>query len=105
MGRRAERAGGPDAPASERFRLFNEVTYGGVTVRMRDAKGLSDLAALLATPGREVTAADLIAAAGAGQAGRADLRLGADEVFDATARRQIRARLASLGEDIAEAES
>ena len=81
------------------------LAYGGVTVRMRDAKGLSDLAALLATPGREVTAADLIAAAGAGQAGRADLRLGADEVFDATARRQIRARLASLGEDIAEAES
>ena len=30
---------------------------------------------------------------------------GADEVLDATARRQIRARLASLGEDIAEAES
>ena len=81
------------------------LAYGGVTVRMRDAKGLSDLAVLLAAPGREVTAADLIAAAGAGQAGRADLRLGADEVFDATARRQIRARLASLGEDIAEAES
>ena len=54
------------------------------------------------TPG---AAADLIAAAGAGQAGLADLRMGADEVLDATARRQIRARLASLGEDIAEAES
>jgi tetratricopeptide (TPR) repeat protein len=81
------------------------LSYGGVTVRMRDAKGLSDLAVLIAVPGRQVPAADLIAAAGAGQAGLADLRMGADEVLDATARRQIRARLASLGEDIAEAES
>jgi tetratricopeptide (TPR) repeat protein len=81
------------------------LAYGGVTVRMRDAKGLADLAALLAAPGREIPAADLIAAAGAGRAAEADLRLGADEVLDATARRQIRARLADLGEDIAEAES
>jgi len=81
------------------------LSYGGVTARMRDAKGLSDLAVLLAAPGRQVPAADLIAAAGAGQSGLADLRMGADEVLDATARRQIRARLASLGEDIAEAES
>jgi len=81
------------------------LSYSGVTARMRDAKGLSDLAVLLAAPGRQVSAADLIAAAGAGQAGLADLRMGADEVLDATARRQIRARLASLGEDIAEAES
>jgi AAA ATPase domain len=55
--------------------------------------------------GRQVPAADLVAAAGAGLAGRADLWLGADEMLDATARRQIRARLADLGEDIAEAES
>jgi hypothetical protein len=81
------------------------LAYGGVTVRMRDAKGLSDLAVLLAAPGRQVPAADLIAAAGAGPAGQADLRLGADEVLDATARRQIRARLSDLGEDLAEAES
>ena len=81
------------------------LTYGGTTVRMRDAKGLADLAVLLASPGREVPAADLVAAAGAGEAGRADLRLGADEVFDATARRQIRARVADLASEIAEAES
>jgi len=73
------------------------LSYGDVTARMRDAKGLSDLAVLLAAPGRQVPAADLIAAAGAGQSGLADLRMGADEVLDATARRQIRARLASLG--------
>src|SRR4029077_19368443 len=81
------------------------LSYGGVTARMRDAKGLSDLAVLLRAAGRRVPAADLIAAAGAGQSGLADLRMGADEVLDATARRQIRARLASLGEDIAEAGS
>jgi AAA ATPase domain len=79
--------------------------YGGVTVQLRDAKGLADLAVLLAAPGQQIAAADLVAAAGAGQAGRADLLLGADEVLDATARQQIRARLAELGEDIAEAES
>jgi len=81
------------------------LAYGGMTVRMRDAKGLADLAALLAAPGREIPAAGLIAAAGAGLVGLADLRLGADEVLDATARRQIRTRLADLGEDIAEAQS
>jgi tetratricopeptide (TPR) repeat protein len=80
------------------------LSYGGVTVRLRHAKGLGDLAVLLALPGRPVPAADLIAAAGAGEAGLADLRLGSDEVFDATARRQIQARLADLDEEIAEAE-
>jgi tetratricopeptide (TPR) repeat protein len=81
------------------------LSYGGQTVRMRDAKGLSDLAVLLSVPGRGVSAADLVAAADAGEAGRAGLRLGADEVFDATARRQIRARMADLASEIAEAES
>jgi hypothetical protein len=80
------------------------LAYGGVTVRMRDAKGLADLAALLAAPGREIPAADLVAA-GSGGLGRADLRLGADEVLDETARRQIRRRLADLDEEIAEADA
>jgi len=111
LARDAEAAGfaGGQVPVTEgifaRDGAMWTLAYGGVTVRMRDAKGLSDLAALLAAPGRQVAAADLIAAAGAGPAGRADLRLGADEVLDATARRQFRARLADLGEDIAEAES
>jgi hypothetical protein len=78
--------------------------YGGVSVRLRDAKGLADLAALLGAPGRPVLAADLVAA-GAGALARADLGLGADEVFDETARRQIRGRLADLDEEVAEAET
>jgi hypothetical protein len=81
------------------------LSYGGTTVRMRSAKGLADLAVLIAAPGREIPATDLIAAAGPGEAGQADLRLGADEVFDATARRQIRSRVADLASEIAEAES
>jgi hypothetical protein len=80
------------------------LAYGGVTVRMRDAKGLADLAALLSVPGREIPAVDLVAA-GSGRLGRADLRLGADEVLDETARRQIRRRLADLDEEIAEADA
>ncbi len=111
LARDAEAAGfaGGQVPVTEgvfvRDGAMWSLSYGGVSVRMRDAKGLSDLAVLLAAPGRQVPAAELIAAAGAGRAGLADLRLGADEVLDATARRQIRDRLASLGEDIAEAES
>ncbi len=80
------------------------LAYGGVTVRMREAKGLADLAALLAVPGREVQAADLVAASGGGPFAAADLQPGAGEVFDAAARRRIRARLAELAENIAEAE-
>lgn len=80
------------------------LSYGGVTARMRHAKGLADLAVLLAAPGRPVPAADLIAAAGAGELGRAGLRLGSDEIFDATARKQIKDRLADLAGEIEEAE-
>jgi hypothetical protein len=78
--------------------------YGGTTVTVKDAKGLRDLAVLLRVPGQPVHAGDLLAAAGAGDAGRAALRLGADEVLDDRARRELRARLAELGEEIDQAE-
>jgi tetratricopeptide (TPR) repeat protein len=80
------------------------LTYGGVVVRMRHAKGLSDLAVLLGRPGQPVSAADLIAASDADGQALASLRLGADEVLDATARQQIRTRLDDLAEEITEAE-
>ena len=111
LGRDAEQAGLAAGPVPVSSGVFTRdgalwtLSYGGTTVRMRNAKGLADLAVLLAAPGREVPAADLVAAADAGEAGRADLRLGAAEVFDATARRQIRARMADLASEIAEAES
>ncbi len=72
------------------------ISYGRVTVRARDAKGLGDLATLLAAPDRPVAAVDL--------AGRAEHRLGSDPVLDETARRQLRARIADLDEEIDEAE-
>jgi len=78
------------------------VGLDGVTARMADAKGLGDIAALLRAPGRAVAAADLVAAAEAPV--RAQLGMGADAVLDERARREYRARLADLDEDIAEAE-
>jgi hypothetical protein len=80
------------------------LTWAGRTVRMRDAKGLRDLAALLAAPGRPVPAAELVAAAAGEAAVPADLRLGADEVLDDRARTEIRARLLDLEEEIEEAD-
>jgi hypothetical protein len=75
--------------------------FAGTTVRMKDAKGLRDLAALLARPGQPLHAAELVAGSGAPAAG---LRLGADEVLDERARRELRARLADLEEEVDEAE-
>jgi len=77
--------------------------YAGRTVRMRDAKGLRDLATLLRSPGRPVRAADLLAAS-AGDAVPAELRMGADEVLDDGARQELRARLLDLESEIEEAE-
>jgi len=102
----AHAAGAPPATAGRFARdggLWT-LTYAGSTVRMRDAKGLGDLAVLLGRPGQPVAAADLIAASGAGGQALASLRLGADEILDATARQQIKVRLDDLAADIAEAE-
>lgn len=76
--------------------------YAGRTVRMRDAKGLRDLATLLRSPGRPIRAADLVAAA-ADAAVSAELRMGADEVLDERARQELRARLLDLEAEIEEA--
>ena len=55
----------PLPPAEENvFRLDGEywtVAYGGKAVRMKDVKGLRDIACLLGAAGREVHVADLIA--------------------------------------------
>jgi hypothetical protein len=80
------------------------LAFGGRDVPLRDAKGLRDLAVLLAAPGREVAATELIAgvttAAAAGLAG-----LGADPVLDDRARAAYRTRLARLDEELAEADT
>jgi adenylate cyclase len=92
---------------------FWSLTYEGALVRLKDSKGLRDIARLLATPGREVAAVDLASGAhgGAGRAAStiADLGLGieadAGEALDAEARAQYRSRLADLEAEISEAEA
>jgi hypothetical protein len=80
------------------------LAFGGRSVPLRDAKGLRDLAVLLAVPGREVATTELIAgvttAAAAGLAA-----LGADPVLDDRARAAYRTRLARLDEELAEADT
>ena len=80
------------------------LAFGGRSVPLRDAKGLRDLAVLLAAPGREVAATELIAGvATATAAGLATL--GADPVLDDRARAAYRTRLARLDEELAEADT
>jgi tetratricopeptide (TPR) repeat protein len=74
--------------------------FAGTGVRVADAKGLHDIAALLGRPGVAVHVDDLV---GVGSDGRA--RLGADPVLDARARREYRSRLADLAEEVEEAEA
>ncbi|MGH9187493.1 MAG: hypothetical protein ACRD0U_17035, partial [Acidimicrobiales bacterium] len=72
-----------------------EFTYDGITAVAGGAKGLDDLALLLASPGREIAAVDLVGGVVTADTG---------EVLDRQALQQYRARLADLEDDIAEAE-
>jgi tetratricopeptide (TPR) repeat protein len=74
-----------------------------VSVRLRDVKGLHDIAWLLGRPGRETPALDLLTAKAPGrpapraaEAGGAGPEGDLGEVLDAQARKQYRARLAEL---------
>ena len=92
------------------------VTYDGRTIRLRDSKGLRYLRLLLAAPGREVAAVDLLAS-GVATAGVAtiggptvsradDLSLSGavdDPLLDAAARAEYRDRLLELQAEIDEA--
>ena len=83
---------------------FWTLTYRGRTVRMKDAKGLHDLARLLATPGREVHVLDLAGTRadpiGDGLAAAGD----AGELLDTRARAEYRRRLAELDDELADAD-
>jgi hypothetical protein len=80
------------------------VAFNGRTVPLRDAKGLRDLAVLLAAPGREVAVTDL-AAGVPGEQATAVAALGADPILDDRARAAYRARLAELDGELAEADA
>jgi hypothetical protein len=84
-----------------------ELRYGGRQIRLRDSKGLRDIARLLRGPGRAVPALELAAADRTVSVSPGELMsvqgdLG--EVIDATARAAYRARLVELDEDAAEAD-
>jgi hypothetical protein len=85
----------PDLPT---FRFDGgswELAYRGTAVHLPDAKGIRDLAALVAQPGREVHALRLLGVEDAG---------GADPVLDDRARAAYRARLAELDDELEEAQ-
>ncbi|MFG3106267.1 ATP-binding protein [Streptomyces tendae] len=84
------------------FRFDGQVwtlTFSGVTTHLPDAKGLHDIRRLLDRPGREVSAAELLAAENGAPVRAADL-LGADPVLDERAKAAYRARITRLDESI-----
>jgi hypothetical protein len=101
------------ANAFTREGQYWSLAYAGVAIRVRDSKGVRDLARLIAAQGRGVAAVDLCAADrrparrdGPSAVARLDLHAEADagEVLDAAARAEYRARLVELEDDITEAE-
>ncbi len=109
---------GAVAPTAAVFRREEDywvIAYARRTVRLRPSRGLEYLAVLLRAPGREVHVTALVAAgdapgvaidvAGEGAvAVRATLDGRGEAGIDARARAAYRARLAALGEELAEAE-
>jgi len=91
----------PPEPANE-FRRDGDVwtiSFSGRTVHLKHSRGLSDLAMLLAHPGRRFHAVELMG-------GPQDVpppRLGADPMLDERARLEFRRRLERLDEQLGEA--
>ena len=89
------------------------VIFDGQTVRVRDLKGMHYLARLLADPGREFHALDLVAAETGSTAhvdsdhvGLSQSALGdAGEMLDTRAKNAYRRRLAEIDDDIEQAHS
>lgn len=77
------------------------LTFAGRTGRVRDSKGLHDLAALLANPGALVHVSELVSL---DLAGRAAVSSRGEEVLDRRAIADFRRRLAELDDELAEAE-
>lgn len=90
--------GGAPPPGNEFRRLgeFWTIRHDGVESRLKDSKGLRDLATLLARPGASVAALDLTGGAALGDTG---------EVLDAQARAAYQRRLRELTADAEEADA
>jgi tetratricopeptide (TPR) repeat protein len=114
--RRAHGVGGDSAadaaaPSTSSFRREGEfwsLIYEGDVVRVKDAKGLNDIAKLLAQPGREIAALDLGTEVGALRRLAPEDALEAPghagELLDEQARAEYKERLSDLEADIAEAD-
>jgi hypothetical protein len=116
---RAEREPVPIVPEPPQIESRNEfclegdfwsVRYGGTTSRLKDAKGLHDIARLMVAQGTEVAAVDLIGArtpSSATSSSIPDQGFGierdAGAVLDTEARQQYRSRLLELEEELTEA--
>jgi tetratricopeptide (TPR) repeat protein len=81
------------------------LTFNGATVRLRDVKGLGDIACLLAMPGRDVHVAELVAAAEGSDPGAVAtvLNRSREEAIDEQAREAYRKRIAELHEELDDA--
>jgi len=102
--------GTPPAAVAEDNVFRNEgeywtVVFAGEVARLKDSKGLRDIALLLASPNREIAAVDL-AARDADPVGRAVARSGdAGEVLDEQARAAYKSRIQDLRDEIDEADA
>lgn len=97
------RVDAPERPSGE-FRRSGRVwhvQWDGKPATVPDSKGMRDLAALLAVPGREVPVLDLVEAAGGPPAAAAGGDVG--ERLDKPARDAYRQRLADIEDELAEA--
>lgn len=99
----------PEAVFRRKGELW-ELAFAGQTISLPDLKGLHDLAVLLARPGVEVHALQLVspvkvpAAVGAGE-GLDGVEGDLGPLLDDAAREAYRAKISALREDIAEAEA
>jgi hypothetical protein len=97
----AQRQAAPASPGNQFVRDGDvwSITYDGVTCALADRKGLRDLARLLAEPGREIAAQDLMATGGTVVA--ADT----GSVIDAQARDAYRSRLVEIDAELDDADA
>jgi AAA ATPase domain len=73
------------------------IAYRDQTIHLRDAKGLHDLAALLASPGKDIHVLDLTDSG-------VDVQRRTDPILDRRARVEYRRRLAELDDDLNQAQ-
>ncbi len=96
--------GAASSSAADEFRREGEVwtiSFAGQTVHLKHARGLGDLALLLAHPGRPFHAAELMA----GIPDSPGARFGADPTLDEHARQEFRRRLTEIDEEIEAAQA